>query len=359
MTNRERFLRAMHYEPVDRPPFFMDGLWPDTWERWYREGYPKGKTLEEFLGVEGLHYHGLSIDTFLIPPIPPVVLEEHDQWVTRRDCYGATLRDFKDQTTMPMWLDYMVKTPADLYPLIEKLQWNDGLGRIPANWPDKVREIRASGLGCVASGGSYYGNLRNLMGVEALSVMYYDAPEALRAYNDAYFNVIMRTLEIAFRDLRGEILYVSFGEDFAYKTAPLLSPAMYREFIMPYHRQVTEFAKANGVDLFWFDSDGNITEMIPHLLAAGVNMMYPIEVAAGMDPCALRKTFGRDLRMIGGIDKRALAQDKAAIRREVFSRRDMVREGGYLPRVDHSVGTDISLANFVYYFDCMKELYGL
>ena len=38
LTNRERFVRAMHFEPVDHPPFIMAGPWPDTWERWYREG---------------------------------------------------------------------------------------------------------------------------------------------------------------------------------------------------------------------------------------------------------------------------------------------------------------------------------
>jgi hypothetical protein len=356
MTNRERFLRTMHYESVDRPPIWTDGPWPDTFERWYAEGYPKGVELEAFLGVDAHHYHGAAIDTFLIPPIEPTVLEDHGDYIIRRDCFGATIKDFKDHTTMPQWLDYLVKTPRDLEALTERLEWNGGRGRVPADWDAQVHKIKASGLGAVAAGGSYYGILRNLMGMERLSLMYYDAPEVIKRYSDTYFNIIMRTLERAFADLPGEIIYVGFNEDFAYRNAPLLSPAMFREFIMPYYQEVTAFARSRGVDLFWLDSDGNIRALLPDLLAAGINIFYPMECAAGMDPLAIRRDFGRAVRMIGGIDKRALAAGKDAIVKEVRTKvPPLIAEGGYIPRVDHSVGTDISLENYLFYFKQLRE----
>ncbi|HEY3396117.1 MAG TPA: uroporphyrinogen decarboxylase family protein [Armatimonadota bacterium] len=360
MTNRERFYNAMHYLPVDHPPYFLDGPWPDTLERWYGEGYPRGVALEDYLGVEPFRYHGAGIDTFFIPPLEPRILEETEEFVIRTDAYGATLKDFRDHTSMPHWIDFPVKTPADLEERIELLRWNGGAGRIPADWDAQVAAWRADGLGVVASGGSYYGILRNLMSVELLSTMLYDAPESIKRYNDAYFELIMRILERVFADLPGEVLYVSFGEDFAYKTAPLLSPAMYRKFIMPYHQAVVDLARSHGVDIFFFDSDGNLNLMLPHLLEAGINLFYPIECAADMDPLALRATYGRDLRMIGGIDKRALAAGKPAIRAELERKvPPLIAEGGYLPRVDHSVGTDISLENFRYYMQVLLELFGM
>ncbi|MCG2659062.1 MAG: hypothetical protein L6437_02300 [Kiritimatiellae bacterium] len=361
MTNRERFLRTMHYEPVDYPPVFLDGPWSDTYERWYTEGYPKGMDLGTFLGVaEPFKYHGCGIDTFLIPAITPAVIEETDEYILRRDCYGATLKDFKGRTTMPFWLDYAVKTPADLLALTERLEWHNGAGRIPADWDAKVAEWRRDRLGAVAYGGSYYGILRNLMGMEALSLMYYDAPYAIRRYSDVYHELIMRILEKIFADLKGEVIMIQFGEDFAYKTAPLLSPALYREFIMPYHRAVVDLARSHGVDLFFFDSDGNINEMLPHMLEAGINLIYPVECAADMDPLALRRTYGRQLRMLGGIDKMAVARGPAAIEAELQRKvPPLLREGGFMPRIDHSVGTDISLPNFVYYFRRLKELCGM
>jgi uroporphyrinogen decarboxylase len=359
LTNRERFYNVMHYLPVDHPPFFIDGLWPDTYELWYGQGYPRGVELEDYLGIERLRYHGVPIDSFLIPANEIRILEEDENFVIKTDHYGATIKDFKDHTSMPHWVDFPVKTPGDLEALIDRLQWNGGAGRIPADWDAQVAAWKADGLGVVATGGSYYGALRNLMGVELLSTMLYDAPESLQRYNDAYFEIIMRILERVFADLPGEVLYLWFGEDFAYKTAPLLSPAMYRKFIMPYHQAIVELARSHGVDIFFFDSDGNINLMLPHLLEAGINLFYPVECAAGLDPLTLRATYGRDLRMIGGIDKRALATSKPAIRAELERKvPPLIADGGYIPRVDHSVGTDISLEHFRYYMEVLLEIYG-
>jgi len=106
MTNRERFLRTMHFEPVDHPPFFMDGVWEDTWELWYQQGYPKGTDLADYCKVDPLKIAGVNIDTFLIPPIEPTVIEEDDQMIIKTDCYGAKIRTFKKHTTMPEWLEY-------------------------------------------------------------------------------------------------------------------------------------------------------------------------------------------------------------------------------------------------------------
>ena len=47
LSNRERFLRLMRGEPVDRAPFFpCFGPWPQTLERWHREGLPSGEDVD-------------------------------------------------------------------------------------------------------------------------------------------------------------------------------------------------------------------------------------------------------------------------------------------------------------------------
>ena len=40
MNERERFLRTMHYAPVDHRPLHLVAPWPDTLARWRREGLP-------------------------------------------------------------------------------------------------------------------------------------------------------------------------------------------------------------------------------------------------------------------------------------------------------------------------------
>ena len=110
------------------------------------------------------------------------------------------------------------------------------------------------------------------------------------------------------------------------------------------------------------DSDGNCEQLIPHWLGSGINCIFPNEVAAGNDVVALRQKFGRDLCMIGGIDKRALARDKKSIDDELKKRLPLVEDGGYLPCVDHSVPPDVPFENYKYYIQeqqkyCDKSLH--
>ena len=84
-----------------------------------------------------------------------------------------------------------------------------------------------------------------------------------------------------------------------------------------------------------------------------------MEVNAGMDVARLRREYGRDLLMTGGIDKRALADGPRAIDAELERCIPVALEGGYIPTVDHSLPPDISYANFQYYWRRKKEMLGI
>jgi uroporphyrinogen-III decarboxylase len=71
---------------------------------------------------------------------------------------------------------------------------------------------------------------------------------------------------------------------------------------------------------------------------------------------ALRETFGRDLRMMGGMDKSILAKAPEDIDQEVARLTPLIREGGYIPLCDHHVPPDVSLANFQHYLKALRSL---
>ena len=76
-----------------------------------------------------------------------------------------------------------------------------------------------------------------------------------------------------------------------------------------------------------------------------------------MDVRRVRKDFPR-LGMIGGLDKRALAQGKEAIDAELEAKVEEVwKTGGYLPALDHLIPPDVSYDNFKYYVTRMKEIF--
>ena len=148
-------------------------------------------------------------------------------------------------------------------------------------------------------------------------------------------------------------------EDMCYRNGPLISPSMFREFMLPRYCRITGLAQSRGVDLSFVDSDGDVEELIPLWLESGISGVYPMEVAAGMDVVRLRREYGKDLLMTGGIDKRVLARDRKAIDEELEAKIPLAEQGGYIPHIDHAIPHDVPYRNFAYYWDRKKELLGI
>lgn len=201
--------------------------------------------------------------------------------------------------------------------------------------------------------GGFFGPLRNLVGVEKLCLLFYDDPAFLEEMMDANADFI-----IAIMDQVLDVVSVdafAFWEDMAYNHGPLIGPDLVRRYMLPRYRRVTDFLRGRGIPYVGVDCDGQVETLIPVWLDAGLNFAYPFEVQAGMDVLAVRRRYGRELRIIGGVDKRALAKGRAAIDAEVARLEPLIREGGYIPHTDHSCPPDISFANFCYYMERMRS----
>src|SRR5207247_42279 len=127
-------------------------------------------------------------------------------------------------------------------------------------------------------------------------------------------------------------------EDMCYSGGPLLSPSHFKQFLVPHYKRITELLHRHGVDIVCVDCDGKIDALIPLWLESGVNCMFPVEVGTwGADAVALRREFGKELRLMGGFDKRILMRGAAEIEREVIRLSALVEEGGYIGFCDHRV----------------------
>ncbi|MDP2989920.1 MAG: hypothetical protein Q8O57_05085, partial [Kiritimatiellota bacterium] len=120
MTERERYLRYMHYQPVDYPPLRLVGPWPETLERWYAEGLPRGMDPHEYLGVKAVGGPNVSGEIQMFPWAQTRVLHDNDDNTIEIDEWGRTVRKFKHTSTTPEWIDYPVKEPADLRRIIDE-----------------------------------------------------------------------------------------------------------------------------------------------------------------------------------------------------------------------------------------------
>lgn len=357
MNNRERFLATMDYGSADHPPVFLSSPWDATLERWHREGLKEGQSLYDYLELEPFRFHIPEVNSVLEPAFEEIVLEEHDNFDIRIDHNGVKVRNFKDKSSMPEFLEYPVKGPADLEWLERKFD-PENPARKKKGWVEKARKAQSEGAVLLANGGMFFAFLNEHMGTEALLLEYYDEPELIRRINELQCRAVLGAMK-AMEEEKLQIDVIGYHEDMAYKNGSMISPDLFREFMSPFYRRVSEQSGKMGVRHHLMDSDGNIEELIPLWAETGIRIMSPMEVAASMEPVRMRKKFGRDLRMIGGFDKRILASSPAEISRELLRLSPVIEDGGYMIGCDHGVPPDVPLSNYAHFIKELKKIYGM
>jgi uroporphyrinogen decarboxylase len=154
-----------------------------------------------------------------------------------------------------------------------------------------------------------------------------------------------------------EFDFVYIWDDMAYKNGPLISPQMVEEFMVPYYAELIQHLKHLGYTLFMRDSDGDPRKILPSVVEAGVNAFLNCEINSGVEPGELQKEYGKKLSLCGGIDKKVLAKRESDVYEEVMRKvPDLLRHGGYVPAIDHSVPNDVPFQNYYNFTDLVRNL---
>lgn len=355
MTSRERLLNTLRYEPVDRAPFRGGGPWPETVDRWRREGYDPAHPPR--FDTDPWEWQGGWF--FPRPPFAHKVLAEDERTILYLNHEGILVRERKDYrySSMPQFVRFPVETRNDFRAFWKERMQPDPALRLGDDWEEKLAACRNRDAPLIVIAdrwGGFFGPLRNLVGVEKLCTLFYDDPAFVEEMMDAEAEFLIQVMDRILDHTDVDVF--GFWEDMAYKTGPLLGPALARKYMLPRYRRVVDFLRSRGVEFIALDSDGNVWDLIPIWLEAEINVLYPFEVQAGMDVVEVRRRFGRDLRLWGGLDKRALARGPEAIDAELNRLAPLVQEGGYVPYPDHSLPPDVSFANYCYFMEQLPRI---
>jgi uroporphyrinogen decarboxylase len=351
LTHRDRFRRLMHFQTVDRGVHWEFGYLEETMSRWHEEGLPEeihgNGPVEAYFGVDPTA--GVPVSLGLVPPFTgeTEVLEETEGRRVVRQPDGTVLEEqTKGRHTIPHYIKFPIAGREDWARWKERLDPADPK-RFETDWEKVGRELAGTDKPVGIGIGSFLGWPRNWIGFENLALMCYDDPGLVREIVGTLGEVIYRQLEAALRHC--EVDYASGWEDICFRNGPMVSPAMFEEMVIPHVRRVCGLLGEHGVTVIWTDCDGDIRPLVSLWLEAGLNCMFPLEVAPGSDPVALRKEYGHQILLRGGLEKYRMAKGRKEILAELKRVEPVVADGGYIPHADHRVPDDVPYENYRYY----------
>ncbi len=358
MTHRERFNRTLHFQPVDHVPDEEFGYWTDTLTTWHQQGLPKwvddNAKADLFFGFAPRKQVPVRVGVY--PGFIEQILEETDQYRIIVDNIGVKCIVHKNgASSIPHYLSF---------PIQNRTNWEDFRLRLDPNTPGRIPDfklhlsqwqLRDYPLGI--SVGSLFGWIRNWAGFEGASLLVYDDPVLFEEIMEQITQVIVQTITPVLETV--DLDFAAGWEDMCFNHGPIISPGTFEKYMVPRYKRITSLLSQHGVDRVIVDCDGDISQLVSLWLESGVNCMFPLEIAAGTNPFKLHDLYGQRVLLLGGVNKIPLIQGKETIKREIKRIEPLVREGGYIPHVDHRVPPDVTYQNYLYYLQVKRDTFGI
>jgi uroporphyrinogen decarboxylase len=321
MTARERFLKTIAFSSPDRVPYFDEGLRDGVLEAWRSQGLAADADLSAMFRFDRRERIPVNVD-----PLPGV-----KKWPASRRGLASLRRRFDP---------------------------NDPR-RFPADWPARVAAWRSRDH--ILELSLHPGFFLSL-GVEDwarfTSVLYQlsDAPALVREILDIRAQCIAEVADRVLSEV--EIDFASFSEPIGGNEGPIISPRLYRDLILESYRPILDVLRRRNVPTIVLVTYANARSLLPAAVEAGFNCLWACEAETkSMDYLAIRRQFGRDLRLIGGIDLDALLADETVIRREMEAKVPaLLAQGGYIPLADGRVRENTPFANYAFYRRLLESL---
>lgn len=284
MRPRERVYAVLERRLPDRVPRFE--IWIDA-------------LLDQLGGRDPADlYPHLGQDSVMMPTRNP---PESCAWRTGVDEWGRVWRD-------GVYVDGVIEGKADLerytLPTTDVVRFFD---------PGRIREVRERYPDHCLIYGTHIGPFTAgymAMGFQRFFQRLIDDPAFIDRLLAARTDWCIAMYREAIR-LGAEV--VVLGDDAGQRGGPMISPRMWCQLVLPYHRRIVE---ALGVPVIWH-SDGDITSLLPMAVEAGFAGIHGLDPSAGMDLVQIKRDFS-ELVLIGNVDVRVLCSaDLQAVRNEV------------------------------------------
>jgi len=169
----------------------------------------------------------------------------------------------------------------------------------------------------------------------------------------------LKNLSLFLQAVGNYVQIVQFGDDLGMQDRLIMSSNMYRKYIFPGHQQLFQYVRQNSDCAVFLHSCGSIRPLIPDLIAAGVDILNPVQTSAkNMDPKQLKEEFGKQITFWGGgcDTQHVLPFAKPdEVARHVQEQIEIFAPGGgFVFNQIHNIQADIAPENIVAMFDAAR-----
>ncbi|MDR3708614.1 MAG: uroporphyrinogen decarboxylase family protein [Capsulimonadaceae bacterium] len=359
LTARERFNNQMHYKPIDRSFNMEFGYWEENYREWsifVENGIKTEWEANIFFNFDPIA--GVGGNLWLSPPFPSSTVEVTGDSRIIMNGDGLLAEVPKDgHDTIPHYIRATVVTPDDWKRCKEeRFRRDDPARKINVEALKKAHPpVRDYPLG--VNCGSMIGKIRDMLTFEGLAFATYDYPDMVEDMVETCCVMVEDALDQLLPHL--DFDYASGWEDICFKNGPIVSAPFFRDVVMPRYKRISKKLHAHGIDLWYTDCDGDVRPILPYLLEGGINCLFPFEVNGCAHPGSLLDEYGKDLRIMGGVDKIALGNGKEEIKKYLISLEPYVARGGYIPFCDHRCPPNVTVEDYLYYLDLKEEMFGM
>lgn len=359
LSDRERFNRQMHYQPVDRCFNMEFGYWDENFTEWpifYENSITNNAEADVFFNFDRTAVIGGQV--WMSPPFAQEVVEirKNTKVIVNEDGLLAEI-PLDGHDTIPHFIQSSIITPDDWKKVkAERFALDDprrviDIARLKADHPAD----HDYPLGVWT--GSMIGKIRDMLTFEGLIYAIADYPAMVEDMVETACQLVENALDQILPHF--EFDFAAGWEDICYKAGPIVNPRWFHRVITPRYKRIHNRLKAHGIDIWWIDCDGDVRPILPAMMEGGVTCLFPYEVNSCAHPGELFKDYGKDLRIMGGFDKIEMGKGREAIKAYMDTLVELVERGGYIPFCDHRCPPNVHPDDYLYYLDLKEHYFGL
>ena len=362
---RERVLAAIENREADRVPvgeFF--------WTNFVRRARAELDVGDSFDPYRYWDLDMIVINPNMDPHITGIeVLEDSAERKVVKTGFGATI-ERRSTYPMPNYMDFETRTyeqmeafefddPKDARRYFEAIddQINSVGDELNLNLPSFIDRVNSYADDFCVFGSicEPHEMIWRIMGTENVLIKLAEEPSRMAKFIERLGDFLVGVVRAQIAAAKGKLAGLYIWGDVAYDKGMLFSPEFWRDAYKPQLKRICDAVHAAGLKTIYHGC-GNASAVFEDMIEAGVDAYNPLEAKAGLDVVDLKCWFGNRWAFNGNINVQILeTNDFEMVRREVLTKLNAAKGGGFILQSDHSVPDNVNPSTYDYMIKLVRE----